>query len=377
MSRPRFELDTRILTIFILVAMPFVAVGAYVVVGMAESALRETVSDGLEQRAVETRLQLERYVARQQVLLRLVSSDPAVVEALWSRTPPLSEAARERLLSAWNAGDPELLGRVVGSRLADRLRRVTDIQPAIRLLQVVDGRGIVVGSTSRAGSFYYADHDWFRAFATESLAQRVQVGDVERRHDSSLALFHLAWPVHDGEGSFLGAVRAVLDAEDLDAVLAPVRVGETGYALLLRGRDGMILGGAANLGVLEARYPGYSQLQAAMAEGRASWLVTEQTQATEDGAERLLSPARFVAFDHVSQIPDVDWLVLVQQDFREAMAPVHDVRLYLWLHFLGAFGTAILLGLYFSFRLELPVIEEDLHLHEEHVPPSRRQPQQG
>jgi len=69
--------------------------------------------------------------------------------------------------------------------------------------------------------------------------------------------------------------------------------------------------------------------------------------------------------------------VLVQQDYEEAMAPVHDVRRYLWIHFLGAFGTAILLGLYFSFKLELPVIEDDLHLHEEHVPPSSRHAQEA
>jgi hypothetical protein len=377
MPRHRFELDTRILTIFFLVAMPFVAVGAYVVVGMAESALSETVSDGLEQRAIETRLQLERYVAQQQVLLRLVSSDPAVVEALWNRTGSLSDAQREGMVSAWADGDPALLEQIVGSRLADRLRRVTDIQPAIRLVQVVDGRGIVVGSSSRAGSLYYADHDWFRAFAAEPLAQGIQIGDVERRHDSSLALFHVAWPVHDGEGLFLGAVRAVLDAQDLDAVLAPVRVGESGHAVLLRGRDGMILGGAANVGVLESRYAGYPQLQAAMAENRTSWLVTAQTEPVEEGGERLVAPARFAAFSHVRQIPGVDWVVLVQQDYAEAMAPVHDVRFYLWLHFLGAFGTAILLGLYFSFKLELPVIEDDLHLHEEHVPPSSRTPQEA
>jgi C4-dicarboxylate-specific signal transduction histidine kinase len=377
MPRHRFQLDTRILTIFFLVAMPFVAVGAYVVVGMAESALSNTVSDGLEQRALETRVQLERYVARQQVLLRLVTSDPAVVEALWSPAPPVGEAERDRLVAAWADGDPELLDRIVGSSLANRLRRVTEIQPAIRLLQVVGGHGLVVGSSSRAGSFYYADHDWFRAFASEPLADQIQVGDVERRHDSTLALFHLAWPVRDGEGTFLGAVRAVLDARDLDAVLAPVRVGETGHALLLRGRDGMILGGDDTAGVLEARYPGYSQLQAAMAENHASWLVTEQTEASADGGERLVAPARFAAFSRVSQIPDVDWLVLVQQDYEEAMAPVHDVRTYLWLHFAGAFGTAILLGLYFSFRLELPVIEEDLHLHEEHVPPSSSQPEEA
>jgi hypothetical protein len=33
----------------------------------------------------------------------------------------------------------------------------------------------------------------------------------------------------------------------------------------------------------------------------------------------------------------------------------------------------ILLALYFSFKLEAPVIDEKLHLHEEHVPSDLKQ----
>jgi hypothetical protein len=32
----------------------------------------------------------------------------------------------------------------------------------------------------------------------------------------------------------------------------------------------------------------------------------------------------------------------------------------------------ILLALYFSFKLEQPVMDDDLHLHEEHIPASQK-----
>jgi hypothetical protein len=64
----------------------------------------------------------------------------------------------------------------------------------------------------------------------------------------------------------------------------------------------------------------------------------------------------------------VQWLVTVEQDLGEALAPVEGVTRYLWVHFIGVFATVILLAVYFSFKLERPVMEEDLHLHEEHVP---------
>jgi hypothetical protein len=54
------------------------------------------------------------------------------------------------------------------------------------------------------------------------------------------------------------------------------------------------------------------------------------------------------------------------------MSPIVGITRYLWMHFIGVFGTVILLALYFSFKLETPVIEEELHLHEEHVPSGTR-----
>ena len=81
----------------------------------------------------------------------------------------------------------------------------------------------------------------------------------------------------------------------------------------------------------------------------------------------IVEPARLVGFSPVDQVPGVQWLVTVEQDLSEALAPVNGVTRYLWVHFIGVFATVILLALYFSFKLERPVMEEDLHLHEEHV----------
>jgi hypothetical protein len=65
-------------------------------------------------------------------------------------------------------------------------------------------------------------------------------------------------------------------------------------------------------------------------------------------------------------------MVTVEQDLSEALAPINSVTRYLWYHFIGVFATVVLLALYFSFMLEKPVMEETLHLHEEHVPPGMR-----
>lgn len=58
---------------------------------------------------------------------------------------------------------------------------------------------------------------------------------------SSLNALEIAYPVRDEDGLFQGALRGLLDARALDGVLAPVRVGRTGHATLIRANDGMIL----------------------------------------------------------------------------------------------------------------------------------------
>jgi hypothetical protein len=369
MSKRRFELDTRILAIFFLVAMPFVAIGAYIVVGIAESELRESVALGLEQRAVETQLQLERYVGEHAVLLRLIGADPDISGSLLRAVAPLEQDEERRLNEAWSSGERELLEAVVGSRAAEHLRRLTALRPGLRLVQVVDSEGRLVVSSARAGRVTMGPTDWFVSVSQQGLEPRAYVGDVVRLRDDEPALYDVAWPIRDDEGVFVGAVRAAFDASDLYTVLAPVRIGRTGHAVLLHGKTGRLLSGDDDGMILESTYPGFAQLNAAMAENRGTWQIPELEGRGPDGTP--LVP-RLVGYSHVSQLPGVEWIVAVEQDAAEASAPIDTINFYLWLHFIGAFGTAILLGLYFSFRLEEPVIEEELHLHEQHIPPSDR-----
>jgi len=101
---------------------------------------------------------------------------------------------------------------------------------------------------------------------------------------------------------------------------------------------------------------------------RGFWTIPEVKAKDEAGRDVVVEPSRIVGFSPIDQIPDVSWMVIVEMDRSEALAPIESVTRYLWVHFIGVFATVILLALYFSFKLERPVMQEDLHLHEEHVP---------
>jgi hypothetical protein len=367
-QKPRYTLDTRVLSIFFLVAMPFVAFGAFVVVNMARGALREQVGSNLEQRAIQTKVAVERYVGDQFVQLRLVAGYPEVRQALLSADKTLTAADERRLSQAWATGDKELNDSIVGSPVAARLRDVTHVRPGLRLLQVVHANGRLLASSTRGGRVLNADTPWFKSLTQDPILERPWMADIHRPAGSSLALLEIAWPVLNSEGILEGALHAFVDGSDLYGVLAPVRVGRTGHAELVRASDGMVLASDDAQRVLVKQLPGFSMVQAAILERRGYWIMPEIRQKAADGTEERVEPARIVGFSPVDQTPNVQWLVSVEQDLDEALAPVQAITRYLWLHFLGAFGTAILLGLYFSFKLEGPVIEEGMHLHDEHLP---------
>jgi hypothetical protein len=368
MAKWRYELDTRVLALFFLVAMPFVAVGSFIVVRMARVALRDSIGAGIEQRAIETKLLVERYVGGNVVQLRLLSLEPTVREALAKSPPEPRGDELKRLEQAWAGGEAKLLASVTANRVGGRMRDIITVNPGFRLLQLVDARGRLLATSARGGRVWNAEAPWFKGvLAAEG---RAWMSDIQRPPGSTVAFFEIAYPVTDpADGRWLGAIRAVVDPLDLYAVLAPVRVGRTGHAVLLRASDGTVLASDETDRVLTAKFPGFRFLEAARNERRGYWITDEiRETVAPDTAPVLIEPARIVAWSPVDQVPDVQWLVTVEQELNEALAPINGVTGYLWVHFIGVFATVILLAAYFSFKLEKPVIEEDLHLHEEHVP---------
>jgi hypothetical protein len=384
-KQQRYSLDSRVLTAFFFAAMPFVAVGSFIVVNQAKNHLRESVGESLEQRAVQTKLALEQYVGEQVVHLRLLAMDPEVQKALGAMAPAVPEADRRQMEEAWASGkDAKLNAALLETPAAARLRPVTLVRPSFTQVQLLDSTGRVVAASGRGGRLFHSESAWFKDLSSQEGEAEIHVGELFRQTGSSVSLLEMAFPVRGADGVPLGAVRALLNAVDLYTVLAPVRIGRTGHATLVRATDGLVLASDEGERILKAPFPGFDALKNAM-EGfplaqsgqeifgrarlhRGYWTIPEVKGKDEAGREFQVEPARIVGFSPVDQVPDVSWLVAVEQDRSEALAPIESVTGYLWLHFIGVFATVILLALYFSFKLERPVMDEGLHLHEEHVP---------
>ena len=391
MAKQRYYLDTRVLTAFFFAAMPFVAFGSFIVVNQARNQLRESVGASLEQRAVQTKLALEQYVGEQVVQLRLLALDPEVQKALTAPVRAVPGGDLRQMEQAWASGkDAKLNASILETPAAARLKPPTLVRPAIKQLQLLDTAGRVVAASNRGGRLFYGESAWFKDLTSQEGAPEVHVGELFRPAGSTVNLLEIAFPVRSPEDVHLGAVRALLDASELYTVLAPVRIGRSGHASLIRSTDGLILASDESERILKSPLPGFDSFRNAV-EGfplaepgqelfgkarlrRGYWTIPEVRGKDEAGRDVLMEPARLVGFSPIDQIPDVRWLVTVEQDLSEALAPINSVTRYLWFHFIGVFATVVLLALYFSFKLERPVMEEELHLHEEHVPAGMKRP---
>jgi hypothetical protein len=371
MEKRHYELDTRVLAVFFFVAIPFLAVGALIVINVARASLETAVGDSFEQRALELKLNVEGYVADQFLFLRQLSLDPGLRTALAAPARKIEDDKKHE--QAWAAGDADLQRTIVGSPLAGRLREVAQVHPGIKMLQLIDQNGRLVASTARGGRFANQDANFFRGISGGSVEQMGYVGDIQRPPNSTTAVLELVYPIRDAsDGHLMGALRSMVDAFDLyNHVLAPVRVGSTGRAVLLRSEDGLILASDDNRSVLSDLFPAYPVIQAAQVVRKGHWLLPEVK--TKDAAgQTIREPKRVAGYCAVDKIPGVHWTLVIQQDLDEAIAPVRGITWSLLLHFLAVFAVSIVLAFYFSFKLETPVIEDELHLHEEHLPQAWR-----
>jgi hypothetical protein len=385
MAKQRYYLDTRVLTAFFFAAMPFVAFGSFILVNSARNQLRDAAGVSLEQRAVQTKLALEQYLGEQVVHLRVLALDPEVQKALADTRPLPPEAEARAMEQTWASGkDPKLNASLLQGPLAEIVEPLPRVRPAVKSVQLIDSTGRLRAATARGGRLFFGEVEWFKAFGTQLSEAEVYVGEMFRPTGTTVNLLEIAFPVRNHEDVWLGAVRMLVDAGDLYTVLAPVRIGRTGHASLLRATDGLILASDESERILKVPLPGFESLRRAvegfpMAQsgqeifGRARlhrgyWAMPEVKAADDKGRDIVIEPARLIGFSPIDQVPNVNWLVTVEQDLSEALAPINSVTRYLWFHFIGVFATVVLLALYFSFMLEKPVMEEGLHLHEEHMP---------
>ena len=203
-------------------------------------------------------------------------------------------------------------------------------RPYFRSLEILDHRGRSVGrATSGHSTTQYSRQPWWPVVFDQ---RRLWVGALrlDERGDGEL---DIAVPIVDEVGIVLGAIKAVIEKDQLLTSVLRSRIGETGHVMLV-GPKGTVLAcpllppgrHTALIGPLR------DSLASNLTPPNAAWMEVQDDAHGQGGG--------IVGFASVGLRPGIvqaeTWSILVRQDPDEAYAPL---RLLLWK--LVAFGMLV------------------------------------
>lgn len=203
-------------------------------------------------------------------------------------------------------------------------------RPYFRSLEILDRRGRSVGrATSGHNTTQYSRQPWWPVVFDQ---RRLWVGALrlDERGDGEL---DIAVPIVDEVGFVLGAIKAVIEKDQLLTSVLRSRIGETGHVMLV-GPKGTVL-------ACPLLPPGrHTALIGPLRDSLASNLTPPDAAWMEVQDDAHGQGAGIVGFASVGLRPGIvqaeTWSILVRQDPDEAYAPL---RLLLWK--LVAFGMLV------------------------------------
>ena len=355
------RLNSRVLTVFLLVSLPVLIVGSAVVLAFGHARLSASYGQHLEDIAQQAAAGIDAYVYRRILDVSLLARTPDLRrEAATSSRAPFDRAAADatrRGAAAVPAAAPapeNAASRYLGDLIAqDR---------TYHEMLLTDRHGRLVAAGGPAGARFHGEADWWRAAFDDGRQGRVSISDVHWDRSAGAHLIAIAAPVQSPEdGALVGILRVVADSRELLALVGSLQLGETGGAWLLR-RNGSVVYSRQTADP-NARFFASNVLTGRMKTVRESGPIggTYFEARAPDGSDLIVGAAE-------SQLgasyPALQWIVAVSQARSELLAPVSMVGWYLGL-LVGLVALIVLaLALWFSVRLAAPQVDVDMHLVE-------------
>ena len=203
-------------------------------------------------------------------------------------------------------------------------------RPYFRSLEILDRRGRSVGGvTSESVRTYYRRQPWWPVVFEQ---RRSWVGEL-RFDETGQGSLEVAVPIVDEAGAVLGAIKAVIEKDQLLTSVLRSRIGSTGHVMLI-GPQGTVL--ACPL-LPPGRHtalmgPPRDSLASDLTSPDVAWMEVQDDAHGQGGG--------IVGFASVALRPGIvqaeTWSILVRQDPNEAYAPL---RLLVWK--LVAFGMLV------------------------------------
>ena len=358
------RINTRVLTVILLVALPVLVIGAAVVIGIGQSRAMAAQTAQLEQIAAHAAAAVDAYVFRRILDGALLARAPDIRRAAAAgNASAFDEAAALELDRQWQQDPAGTAGRLpvltapASQFLADLVRH----DSVYREVLATDRHGRLVAASNITSDYFQADEPWWSR-AYDGGRGRVVVGDVQRDESAQVYALEIAVPIMAPDSDQLaGVMKIVADSREMLTGVAGLELGTTSEALLVR-PDGSIVFRRRPHAPSDRFFA--SDLLRERLEARALRKEApgpfSYTAQTEDGDRRVVA----VAPSQLSHsYPDLPWLMAVSMEVSELAAPFNSLVWYLAIVVLVVAAAVLAFALWFSLRLAAPPIDPDYDLH--------------
>jgi len=313
----------KLLTGLIVVIVPLSIVGLYLT-SNADKNLEQTVGMQFRMVALTDAAATAQFIGDRINDVSAIAGDTAIADAVkasdrqYTGVGEEATAARlQRIEGQWDTPNTDSLVKdMMSSRVSRWLQQQRSVNRRLLKIIVSDENGAAVAATGKPVHYVEADQQrWQAVYASGKGAVNV----TEVRYDASTQSDYvdIAVPVlEEDSGRFIGAVRALVDVSGLFSAFDQQHLGHSGRVMLVTSK-GMIVNAPNVTPDLRLMSEEFTAVRDALGttEGRQTSYVKA---ATGNGA----CIVGFADTELKRSQPNLDWIILVSQPEREALAPV-------------------------------------------------------
>ncbi len=363
MSPARLRIDLRVLTMFLVVALPLLALGVILVLGSGQARLRDSYGRHLAEVARQTAATVDAYFFRRILDVSILARVPDVqrVSASESQRPPNADEIRnldhqwttERVLPS-----TPLVTQIMTNPAARFFAGIAEHDSIYREIMLADRFGRLVAASNRTSDYYQSDEDWWKEAFDDGVRGRVSISDVLWDESARVFAIDIAVPVLDPvTGNLVGILKTSADTREMLAAVAGIQLGSTGQAVAVR-EDGVIVFGKPQTSSRERpQFFAADLLRERLGAARKTMtpeFVTHFSARDADGHNQLIG----IAPSQLGRtFPHLSWWIAVYQADEELLEPVRNQFWHLLLVFALAVIAVLGLALWFSMRLAAPALE--------------------
>ncbi len=353
-NQEKTRIQPKIFILFVIIGLLPMAVGSVILLSGARETYQDVIGGHLSVVAENAQMDLNSYFRRVSDELKSLALTPDIRALVYQSNQKGLQPDLDKYRAEWNNKNiqgTEFIKSILEND-PSRFLREYSLDTDFRELLVTDVYGRIVAATHRNQDYYLSEARWWRYAFREGAGGRY-IGDMTYDDKTGMYAMEFAVPIVDRTSQrAVGVVRGVLDSEEILNLVKSIKVGERGYAMLLRGDSVILVSPDATFKDLR-RFKYFNAMRAAIENGNRSLQINEEDDRFFLG---------FPPFKMKDSMPELDWYLAISQPRKEALSLFNNINtkfLYILLFTVVVVGV---MSVFFSWILVKPVIETDPHL---------------